>query len=133
MKMREYETLFIFRPDTSDEEVNRVVERVKQIIDERKGLILQARSWGKRKLAYEIQKHMKGIYFYVRYISLGDTVHEIERNFKMIESVIKYQTVKIADDVDMETRAAEFKEDEVILPAEVVFGKPADENSLRPR
>ena len=122
MKMREYETLFIFRPDTTEEEINKVVERVKAVIDERNGGLLQARSWGKRKLAYEVQKHLKGTYFYARYVSLGDTVDEIERYFKMIESVIKFQSVKLADDVELEARMAEFSDDDVPPPQEVTIG-----------
>ncbi|MBQ8035600.1 MAG: 30S ribosomal protein S6 [Proteobacteria bacterium] len=105
--VREYETVFILRSDVLDEDRNKVLTRMSNIIEKLDGHILMQEEWGKRKLAYKIQKSAYGIYFYIRYLGYNDMVAEIERNLRILEPVIKYMTVKFGDDVDVEKRKAE--------------------------
>ena len=105
--VREYETVFILRSDVLDEDRNKVLNRMTGIIEKLDGHILMQEEWGKRKLAYKIQKSAYGIYFYLRYLGYNDVVAEIERNLRILEPVIKYMTVKLGDDVDVEKRKAE--------------------------
>ncbi|MBQ1926500.1 MAG: 30S ribosomal protein S6 [Proteobacteria bacterium] len=105
--VREYETVFILRSDVLDEDRNKVLTRMSNIIEKLDGHILMQEEWGKRKLAYKIQKSAYGIYFYIRYLGYNDMVAEIERNLRILEPVIKYMTVKLGDDVDVEKRKAE--------------------------
>ncbi|MBR4984611.1 MAG: 30S ribosomal protein S6 [Proteobacteria bacterium] len=105
--VREYETVFILRSDVLDEDRNKVLTRMSSIIEKLDGHILMQEEWGKRKLAYKIQKSAYGIYFYIRYLGYNDMVAEIERNLRILEPVIKYMTVKLGDDVDVEKRKAE--------------------------
>ncbi|MBO5752223.1 MAG: 30S ribosomal protein S6 [Proteobacteria bacterium] len=105
--VREYETVFILRSDVLDEDRNKVLNRMTGIIEKLDGHILMQEEWGKRKLAYKIQKSAYGIYFYLRYLGYNDMVAEIERNLRILEPVIKYMTVKLGDDVDVEKRKAE--------------------------
>ena len=105
--VREYETVFILRSDVLDEDRNKVLNRMTGIIEKLDGHILMQEEWGKRKLAYKIQKSAYGIYFYLRYLGYTDMLAEIERNLRILEPVIKYMTVKLVDDVDVEKRKAE--------------------------
>jgi len=54
-------------------------------------------------LAYKIKGHPKGVFVYLRYAGFPGLVEEIERNFRMLDAVLKYQTIKVVDEVDLET------------------------------
>src|SRR5712692_2115753 len=101
---REYETIFILRPDTNQEGITQVNTRVRSVIDGMGGKILKLDNWGKRKLAYEIKKQLKGIYLYWQFLGSAGVVEEIERNLRMLDSVIRYYTVKVDENVDPNVR-----------------------------
>jgi small subunit ribosomal protein S6 len=104
---REYETIFILRPGTTNDGVSEVNERVRGIIESMSGKVLKVDNWGKRRLAYEIQKERKGIYLYWQYLATRGVVEEIERNLRMLDAVVRYMTVKIDTDIDPEARPSE--------------------------
>jgi small subunit ribosomal protein S6 len=103
-RAREYETIFIALPDTNPESIDQIAGRLTDSITKLDGKLLKAENWGRRRLAYPIRKQQKGIYIYLRYLGYSDLVHELERNMRMIEPVIKYITVKLDEDVDPEAR-----------------------------
>ena len=103
---REYETIFILRPETNQEGITQVNTRVRSVIDSMGGKALKLDNWGKRKLAYEINKQLKGIYMYWRFLGGTGVVEEIERNLRMLDSVIRYYTVKVDEDVLPDARPA---------------------------
>lgn len=108
---REYETIFILRPDTNQEGIQAVNGRVRSVIEQMGGKLLKLDNWGKRKLAYEIKKQLKGIYLYWQYLGTSGTVEEIERNLRMLDSVIRYYTVKIDEDVFPDARPTSVDEE----------------------
>lgn len=97
--LREYETIYILRPDTINDKVADVNGRVKSIIEERGGQILNVDNWGKRKLAYEIQKERKGIYLFWKYLGNPEIVAEFERNMRLLDPVMRYMTIKLDSNV----------------------------------
>ena len=101
---REYETVFILRPDTNQDGIQTVNTRVRGVIESMGGKLLKLDNWGKRKLAYEIKKQLKGIYLYWQYLGTSGVVEEIERNLRMLDTVIRYYTVKIDEDIDPAAR-----------------------------
>ena len=101
---REFETIFILRPDTNQDGIQLVNTRVRHVIDEMGGKLLKLDNWGKRKLAYEVKKQLKGIYLYWQYLGTPGVVEEIERNLRMLDSVIRYYTVKVDEDIDPNAR-----------------------------
>ena len=105
--VREYETVYILKGDVLDEERDKVTNRMTSIVERLEGTLLMQEEWGKRKLAYKIQKNAYGIYCYLRYLGYNDMVAEIERNLRILEPVIKYMTVKLGEDVDVEQRKEE--------------------------
>jgi len=104
---REYETTYILRPNTPNEGVAEVNTRIKGIIEGMGGKILKIDNWGKRRLAYEVAKERKGIYLYWNYLAQPGVVEETERNLRMLDSVIRYLTVKVDEDVQVEARPSE--------------------------
>ena len=98
---REYETIYILRSAVEPDEAERVAQRVDEIVNRLSGKLVKVDNWGKRKLAYPIQRNSRGVFVYLRYLGMGDLVMELERNLRMLDSVIRYQTVKLRERVDV--------------------------------
>jgi small subunit ribosomal protein S6 len=99
--LREYETIYVLRPDVDADGADRVAQRVSEVVDREKGRLVKFEAWGRRKLAYEVNKQRKGVYVYVKYLGKGGLVHELERNLRLQDVVLKHLTVQVRDDVDV--------------------------------
>jgi len=104
---REYETIYILRPNTPNEGVAEVNARIRGVIEGMGGKVIKVDNWGKRRLAYEVAKERKGIYLYWLYLAQPGVVEETERNLRMLDSVIRYLTVKVDDNIDVTARPTE--------------------------
>ena len=104
---REYETIYILRPNTPNESVAEVNNRIKGVIETMGGKVIKVDNWGKRRLAYEVAKERKGIYLYWLYLAQPGVVEEAERNLRMLDSVIRYLSVKVDENVDVAARPIE--------------------------
>jgi small subunit ribosomal protein S6 len=108
---REYETIYILRPGVTNEGVAEVNQRVRGIIENMGGKVLKVDNWGKRRLAYEIEKERKGIYLHWQYLATRGVVDEVERNMRMLDTVIRYMSVKLESNIDPEARPTEIDEE----------------------
>jgi len=88
--MREYELVFIIHPDLDEIATTEVVERVKGWITEAGGTIDKFDPWGKRKLAYPIQKQNEGQYFLFNTHMTPSFVADLERNLRFVEPVMRF-------------------------------------------
>lgn len=105
--MRRYELISILRPGLGEDEINTVVDYAKQIILDENGTIIDLNKWGMKKLAYPIKKEIQGFYVFCEYAGTPAAVAEIERRFRIDDSVLKYLTIKTADAIsDEEVQAA---------------------------
>ena len=104
---REYETIYILRPTVSTEAAARVAERVQEVMDKGGAKLIKVETWGVRRLAYTIAKNKRGVFVYVRFAAHGDVPAELERNLRLAEPVIRYQTIVIGDMVDLEQVSAD--------------------------
>ncbi|PIV21790.1 MAG: 30S ribosomal protein S6 [Deltaproteobacteria bacterium CG_4_8_14_3_um_filter_45_9] len=95
--MRKYETIFILDPDLEEEHALSVIEKVKGIITQTNGEILKVEDWGKRKLAYEVKKKPKGHYILIHFSGSPALLSELERNFRVMDAVIKFQSVRLGE------------------------------------
>ena len=93
--MRKYEIIFILDPDLEEEQAQSLVEKVKGIIAQANGEVLKVEDWGKRKLAYEVKKKAKGHYILVHLSGSPSLLSELERNFRVMDAVIKFQSVRL--------------------------------------
>ena len=77
-----------------DEARAAVVDRVKELIERFEGTVTDVDDWGKKKLAYEIQKMNEGFYYFIKFDAEGDKIHEIENRMRIMDNVIRYLCVK---------------------------------------
>jgi len=105
--MRRYETIVIADPDLSDDDRTSLFARIKEIIPQQGGVLIQEDPWGAKKLAYEIKKKPRGFYIRFDYCGQGALVDEIERFFRIDDRVMKYLTVQLAAEADVEQIQAE--------------------------
>ncbi|MEA1949640.1 MAG: 30S ribosomal protein S6, partial [Thermodesulfobacteriota bacterium] len=122
--MRRYETIFIIDPDLSEEGRAPLFERLKDLFPQHNGLLVVIDEWGAKKLAYEIKKKARGYYVRLDYCGTGVLVNEIERFFRIDDRVLKYMTVLLEKDVDVES----VKEEMAKAEAEKVQPEQSDES-----
>ena len=100
--MRRYETIFILRPTLGEDQISTLIENTTNIIQAEKGQIIEADRWGIKKLAYPIKKETLGFYVFCDYAGTPEAITEIERKFRIDDSVLRYLTVKTADSITAE-------------------------------
>jgi small subunit ribosomal protein S6 len=93
--MRIYEELFIVKPDAAEEEIDALIEQMKTVIATAGGTVDKVDKWGKRKLAYRVDKHREGYYVLFQFSADGAAVKEFERRLRVADAVIKFLTVRI--------------------------------------
>lgn len=117
LPLREYESIYVLKPDLAKATLEKVAGRVEDVIGREGGKLTLVENWGRRALAYKVQKYTRGVYVYVKYLGDGKTVSELERNFRLLDEVMKFQTVKVADginaaDVTIDSEAVKFQAEE---------------------
>lgn len=95
---REYEAIYIVRPDVDKETSERIAQRVAEVVSKNDGTLTLVENWGRRPLAYPVQHQKRGNYVYLNFLGDGALVAELERNFRLLDEVMRFQTVKLSDD-----------------------------------
>jgi small subunit ribosomal protein S6 len=91
---RDYELAFILNPEVSEEETRSILDRVEQIVANYGGQIVKVNQWGRRRLAYPIERHRDGLYVFIDMILTPETVFELERMLKVSEVVLRHMVKK---------------------------------------
>src|SRR6266702_7132417 len=100
MEERYYDLVFIIRPATPEEEIKKVLSVIEHTCAEKGGKVEKTEHWGTRKLAYRVAKHREGIYVYYQIrTSHNDLIVELERRLRVQDSVIKYLTIRLDEDL----------------------------------
>jgi small subunit ribosomal protein S6 len=114
--VREYETIYLLKADTPDEQVDEIKERLRAVVTREGGKVIRFTNQGKRKTAFPVSKNPKALFMHCLYVGDPGLVTELERNLKMMDVVTKYQSIRLADGVDFETRQVE--QDVKVQPVE---------------
>jgi len=93
--MRIYENLFIVKPDATEEEIDQLIEQLSGNITKAGGTVDKVDKWGKRRLAYRVEKNREGFYVLMQFTAEATLVKEFERRLRVQDSVIKFLTVRI--------------------------------------
>ncbi|MGF1469433.1 MAG: 30S ribosomal protein S6 [Sandaracinaceae bacterium] len=100
---REYELIYILRPNATTAEGTKVFDRVGEILERFGARLTKVDNWGKRRLAYPIKKLTRGVFVLLKFVGPGDVVAEIERNLRNLDEVIRYQTIRLEEVYDLAT------------------------------
>ncbi len=92
--MRRYETAFVISPKVEEEELEKIISHMTEIISKKEGKLVKQDNWGKRKLAYPINKFDEAYYVFFLYDGEPDILKELEKNFRQSEKILRYLTVK---------------------------------------
>lgn len=103
-RLREYETVFLVRPELTDDNVDKVKDRVRGIVNREGGKLLRFTVWGKKKTMYPVAKQPRAIYVHASYLGGSNLVAEVERNLRNFDEVTRYLSTRVADDIDPESR-----------------------------
>jgi small subunit ribosomal protein S6 len=113
--------MYILRPDLNEEAVDAAIGKYQTMLKEQGGALIETQHRGKRRLAYEIDRHREGIYIQMNYSGPGTVVAPIERAMRLSDEVIRYLTVK--QELEGNLPDAEADEDAAPAPAAVGAGE----------
>ncbi len=118
--MRRYECVVILDSDMKDDDIQGFTQTYTQLIKEHEGEVIKIEDWGNKRLAYLVKKKEKGRYVMFDYVGTPALISEIERRMKISDDVLKFLSIKVDEDVDLEAfRAAEqAKKEAAIAKAE---------------
>ena len=95
---RKYEVMFILRPDTTEEDMDRLLQTMETNVAATGGKVTGFERMGKRRLAYTVKKFQEGIYILALVEGPGSVLKELERRLRVTEPVIKFLTVRIDEE-----------------------------------
>ena len=100
MEERLYDLIFICRPDTPETDIDKLITTIEHSIAEKGATVDKLEKWGRKRMAYRVHKLREGFYVYFSLrSSQGDLIKELERRLKVNDSVIKYLTVRLDEDM----------------------------------
>ena len=99
-KWRRYETLMIFDPGLGPEGTEDLVQKAREYVSQASGRVLKTERWGVRDLAYELKGRRKGFYLLLEYAGVPRVATELDRRLSLLDTVVKFQTVKLEEAVD---------------------------------
>jgi small subunit ribosomal protein S6 len=92
--MRIYETGFLLAPNLSEEETEKIITQMIDVISQKEGKLIKQERWGKRRMAYSIKRFNEAFYIFLHYEGKEDIPLELERRFKQTDAVLRYLTLK---------------------------------------
>lgn len=138
--MRHYETIFVVHPNLSEEQYKEVLKKFTTLTERAKGVLVKVDEWGIQKLAHRVGRCDRGIYVLMSYCGDPGVTAELERDLKLDERVLKFQSVKLSDEADpneliLKGKEGQKKETPEVVPptpvaqapAEVAAGEPVKE------
>lgn len=131
MILNEYETIYVARPDLTEDVMGKMSSKFEAVIADNLGSILVSEDWGKRKLAYIIARHSRGHYIYLNYVGPSTLVAEMERNLGNEDMLLRFLTIRLGSNVDVETSRQVAEERRKARLARLEQLKAEEENEAR--
>lgn len=125
--MRLYETAFLIVPNLSEEETEQLIHQMSEVVTQKKGKMVDVDKWGKRKLAYQIQKFEDAFYVFFLYEGNPDIPSELERRFKQDEKIIRWLTVKKDEKEELKKKKTAAKTKKTMTPPKEVAAQDVTE------
>jgi small subunit ribosomal protein S6 len=111
MEERLYDLIFICRPDTPEAEIDKIIATLEHSATELGARVEKTEKWGTRKMAYRVAKQREGFFVYMVLRSTqGEMVKELERRLKVADPVIKYQTIRLDEEIKRQQKLVKRRE-----------------------
>ena len=107
--MHKYEMIFVVRPDLPEEEVDKLAAQMEGVVAHTGGKVEKIEKMGRRRLAYRIRGQREGFYVFFLLEGSGDTVKEFERRLKVTDTVIKFLTVRVDEELQRAEKLKAFR------------------------
>jgi small subunit ribosomal protein S6 len=117
--MRRYELMLVLRPDATDERISAIVDRTTRQIATDGGQIVKVAPWGRRRLAYPIERYREGSYHIVVFEAPPGTIAEIERSLLITEEVLRHLVVRQERPAKALRREGAEGAEDVAIPSDV--------------
>jgi small subunit ribosomal protein S6 len=124
-KWRKYEALMIFAPEVGNDGAEELVQRAREFVLSQGGRVLKADRWGLRDLAFELKGRSKGYYLLLEFAGLPQVANELDRRLNLIDTVLKFQTIKREDQVDPASLPEEVVEEPIAAKEETPAAEAA--------
>jgi small subunit ribosomal protein S6 len=95
--LRDYELVVILSPELAEEDIPAAIDRLSQLISDRGGEVKEIDRWGRRKLAYPINRHMEGNYLVTQVRLNPDRTSDVEAGLRISEEVLRHLLVRVGD------------------------------------
>ena len=129
MKTNHYESVIILNATLEDTQIDSFLDRIQEQITSNGGQILNVDKWGRKRLAYPIQKSKSGHYVVQQFEAPRELISKLERNFRLDETVIRYLTIKLEKkDLEQISKVKAQKESAEVAETKVETEKVNDEN-----
>ena len=93
--MRRYELMLILRPDVADDKAQAVIDRTTRQLSAGGGQIVKVAPWGRRRLAYQIDRYREGSYHIVLFEAPAEAIAELERGLQITEEVLRHLVTRV--------------------------------------
>jgi len=130
--MRRYESVIILDPELPDDDIQNFTERYSALVKTNGGEIIKIEDWGFKKLAYQVKKKDRGRYILFDFVGMPALIAEMERQLKITDEVMKFLSVKLDDDVDLEAFKAASEEKVAAEAAKLAKPEAAEEPAPEP-
>ncbi|MBM4151474.1 MAG: 30S ribosomal protein S6 [Ignavibacteria bacterium] len=119
---RLYESTFIINAALEDPDIEAVVRRVTEYIENHGGQFVEMNKWGRRRLAYPIKKKYNGFYVYMAFESASEVLPLIERFFTLEENVLRHLTLELSE------KLREHRKERALISGSTIPAEPMEEN-----
>ena len=95
---RTYEVMYIAQPDSTDDDITKLNEAITNLVEKDGGTVSVVEGWGRRRMAYPINKKTEGYYVLLEIEGSGQEIAELERRFRVNDVIMRYMTVRVDED-----------------------------------
>jgi small subunit ribosomal protein S6 len=111
MEERQYDLIFICRPDTPEPDIDKIISTLEHAAGEKGAKIEKTEKWGRKRMAYRVHKLREGFYVFMDLRSShGEVVKELERRLKVSDPVIKYLTIRVDEELKRQAKLKQHRE-----------------------
>ena len=124
--MRRYELMLVMRPDSTDEQVDALVDRATRSVTESGGQVVKRSPWGRRRLAYPIGQFREGSYHIVLFDSPSTAVLEMERGLNISEDVLRHMVTRVERPLSRRSATGDGEDIDLLLDDDTLAGPPPE-------